>query len=82
MKKLAIVIAGLATLAVAAPRVASAESFGIRIGGDRHMHRHYHDHDFRGPRAEYYRHDRGLHRGWYKHRGEGTVIIKKRRHWD
>jgi hypothetical protein len=41
--------------------------------------------EFRGARAEYGydRHDRGLHRGWYKDRGERTVIIKKRhRHWD
>jgi hypothetical protein len=82
MRKLAFVIAGLATLAVAAPTIASAEPFGIRIGGDRDMHRHYRDHDFRGSRAEFYGHDRGLHRGWYKHRGERTVIIKKRRHWD
>ncbi len=82
MRKLAFVIAGLATLAVAAPTVASAESFSVRVGGDRDMHRHYRDHDFRGSRAEYYGHDRGLHRGWYKDRGERTVIIKKRRHWD
>jgi hypothetical protein len=46
------------------------------------MHRHYRDHDFRRSRAEFYGHDRGLHRGWYKDRGERTVIIKKRRHWD
>jgi hypothetical protein len=82
MRKLAFVIAGLAAIAVGAPTVAKADSFGIRIGGDRDMHRHYRDHNFRGSRAEYYRHDRGLHRGWYKDRGDTTVILKKRRHWD
>jgi hypothetical protein len=51
-----------------------------RDGGDYRTSR-----EFRGARAEYGydRHDRGLHRGWYKDRGERTVIIKKRhRHWD
>ncbi len=43
----------------------------------------YRDRDnYRGPRAEFYGHDRGLHRGWYDHDGDRTVIIKRHRHWD
>jgi len=82
MRKLAFVIA--ATIVIGAPTIASAQSFDVRIGGDRDMHRDYRDsRDFRGARAEYYGHDRGLHRGWYKDRGERTVIIKKQhRNWD
>jgi hypothetical protein len=82
MRKLAFVLA--ATVAISAPAIASAQSFDGRIGGDRDMHRDYRDtSEFRGARAEYYGHDRGLHRGWYKDRGERTVIIKKqRRNWD
>lgn len=84
MKKFAYVVAALATIAVAAPTAASAEEFGIRVGGDRDMYR---DRDFRGARAEfaYGEHDRGLHRGWYRgeHRGrDRVVIIKRHHHWD
>jgi hypothetical protein len=79
MKKVACVLAALATIAVAAPTVASAESFGFRIGSDRD---YYRDRDeFRGPRAEFYEHDRGWHRSWYRD-GDRTVIIKRHRHWD
>jgi hypothetical protein len=35
MKKISYVLAALATIAVAAPTVASAGAFGFRIGGDR-----------------------------------------------
>jgi hypothetical protein len=35
MKKLSYVLAALATVAIAAPTVASAQSFGFRIGPDR-----------------------------------------------
>ena len=83
MKKLALVIAGVATMAIAAPKIASAEQFSVRIGGDRDMHRDYRDsRQFRGARAEFYGHDRGLHRGWYNHRRDRTVIINRHRHWD
>ena len=79
MRKMTCVLAALATLAVAAPTVASAESFGFRIGSDRD---YYRDRDeFRGPRAEFYEHDRGWHRGWYRD-GDRTVVIKRHRHWD
>jgi hypothetical protein len=79
MKKVACVLAALATIAVAAPTVASAESFGFRIGSDRD---YYRDRDeFRGPRAEFYEHDRGWHRGWDRDR-DRTVVIKRHRYWD
>ncbi len=55
MRKLSCILAALATIAVAAPTVASAEGFSLRIGGDRD---YYRDHE-RGPRAEFYEHDRG-----------------------
>jgi hypothetical protein len=78
MKKLAYVFAALATLAVAAPTVASAEGFGFRIGSDRD---YYRDRDYYGPRAEFYRHDNGWHRGWYRD-GDREVIIRRHRYWD
>jgi hypothetical protein len=88
MKKLALACAGLATIVIA-PSIASAAEFGVRVGGDRGMYRDGSDYrmnrEFRGARAEYGydRQDRGSHRGWYKDRGERTVIIKRRhRHWD
>jgi hypothetical protein len=77
MKKVSYVLAALATITVAAPTVASAEGFGFRFGGDRD----YRD-DYRGPRAEFYGHDRGYHRGWYNHGDDRTVVIKRGRHWD
>ena len=78
MKKLSYVLAALATIAVAAPTVASAEGFSVRVGGDRD---YYRDH-YRGARAELYEHDRGFHRGWYNHDRDRTVIIKRHHHWD
>ncbi|HSQ20056.1 MAG TPA: hypothetical protein VLR92_06740 [Blastocatellia bacterium] len=81
MKKLSCVLAALATIAVAAPTVASAEGFGIRIGSDRDYYYRDRD-DYRGPRVEFYRHDRGLHRGWYDHDRDRTVIIRRHHYWD
>jgi hypothetical protein len=77
MKKLSCVLAALATIAVAAPTVASAEGFSVRIGEDRD---YYRDHD-RGPR-EFYEHDRGWHRGWYHRDSDRTVVIRRHHHWD
>src|SRR3954468_6914876 len=85
MRKLSLALAAVATIAVAAPTVASAEDFGVgvRIGGDRDRVGFRDRDDFRGARAEFREHDRGLHRGWYRDRGERTVIIKRRhRDWD
>ena len=78
MKKLSYVLAALATIAVAAPTVASAQSFGFRIGGERD---YYRDRDYYGPRVEFYGHDRGLHRGWYRD-GDRTVVIRRHHYWD
>jgi hypothetical protein len=79
MKKVCYTLVALATLAVAAPTVASAEGFGFRIGSDRDYYRD----DYRSPRVEFYGHDRGYHRGWYRHDGDDrTVIIRRHRHWD
>jgi hypothetical protein len=80
MKKVSCALAALATIAVAAPAVASAEGFSVRIGGDRDYYYRDRD-DYRGPRAEFYEHDRGLHRGWYRD-GDRTVIIKRHHYWD
>ena len=77
MKKLSCILAALATIAVAAPTVASAEGFSFRIGGDRDC---YGD-CYRGPRAEFYEHDRGWHRGWYRD-GDRTVVIRRHHYWD
>jgi hypothetical protein len=92
MKNFAYAFAALATLAVAAPTIANAEEFGVRVGGDRDVRvggdrDMYRERGFRGARAEfaYGEHDRGLHRGWYRgyHRGHNRmVIIKRHYHWD
>src|SRR5215475_5147772 len=56
MRKSGYVIAALATLAVAAPSIASADTVVIK-------HR---DHHWLGARAEYREHrDHGWHRGWW-----------------
>ena len=47
MKKVSYILAALATIAVAAPTIASAQGFDFRLGGDRNCYR-----DYRGPRAE------------------------------
>jgi Ni/Co efflux regulator RcnB len=86
MKKLAYVLTALATIAVAAPTIASAEEMGIRVGGDRdhgvrdrgEMHRDR-DHDRGGMRVEM-RGARDHDRGWRNHRAENVVVIKHRRH--
>jgi hypothetical protein len=80
MRKFSCVLAALATIAVAAPTVASADSFGFRVGSDRDYYRDRDD--FRGPRVEFYNHDRGWHRGWYNRDADRTVIIKRHRYWD
>jgi hypothetical protein len=80
MKKISCVLAAVATIAVAAPTVASAEGFSFRVGGDRDYYRDRDD--YRGSRAEFYQRDRGLHRGWYNHDGDRRVIIRRHRHWD
>ena len=82
MKKFSCVLAALATIAVAAPTVASAQGFSFRVGSDRDYYYRDRDDYYRGPRVGFYEHDRGLHRGWYDHDGDRTVIIRRHRHWD
>ena len=88
MRKLSLVLAALATIAVAAPTIASAEDFGVgvRVGRDRDRGEFRDRDDFRGARAEFRDHDRDRdwrHRGWDRDRGDRTVIIKRRhRDWD
>jgi hypothetical protein len=90
MRKLA--LAALTTVAIAVPTIASAEGFGVYIGGDGDYYgdRYYGPRaeyygpraEYSGPRAEFYGHDRGWHRGWY-HRGWGDRGVVIRRHyWD
>jgi len=80
MRKLSLALAALATIAVAAPTIASAEGVGIgvRVGGYHHRDRgEFREHrEFRGARAEYRDHDRGMHRD----HGNRTVIIKRHHH--
>jgi hypothetical protein len=59
MKKFGYVIAALATIAVAAPSIASAETVVVRHGD---MHRHWH-HGW----------DHGWHHGW-RHAHDRVVI--------
>ena len=80
MKKFSYVLAALATIAVGVPTIASATEFGVRIGSDRD---YYVDRGYRGPRAEFYGHDRGWHRGWYHHDYDGDRGVVIRQHyWD
>jgi hypothetical protein len=84
MRKLSCVLAALATVAVAAPTVASAEGLSFRVGSNRDYYSgrdYYRDYD-RGPRVEFRGHDRGWHRGWYNHDGDRTVIIRRHHDWD
>src|SRR4051794_37412116 len=82
MKKLGLITAAVAAIAIAAPSVASAEKIVIKRGGEHHAradkvvikHRE-------GARAEFrggYR-DRGWHRG---HDRKVVVIKHGRRHFD
>jgi hypothetical protein len=74
MKKFALLIAALATIVIAAPSIASAETVIIKRGGHHHGY---------GARAQMHR-DNGLHRGWHRgmHRGHAdkVVLIKTRRY--
>jgi len=70
MKKFGYVIAALAAIAIAAPSIASAETFVVKRGGHHHGY---------GARAQVH-HDRGLHRGWRHGHHDRVVVIKKRHH--
>jgi len=82
MKKLGLIAAAVAAIAIAAPSVASAEKIVIKRGGDHHygsrpdkvVIKTGRGHGY-GARAEYRRHrDYGWHRG---HGGKKVVIIKR-----
>lgn len=70
MKKLGYILAAAATLAIAAPSIASAETVIIKRGG-------HHD-GWRGSRAEH--RDHGWHRGWHRGGNKVVIIKKSRRH--
>lgn len=78
MRKLA--FAFVAALALAAPTVASAQVFSVRIGDDGYGYgpRYYGDYD----RGYYRHHDRGWHRGWYYRHGERVFIRRHHHDWD
>jgi hypothetical protein len=69
MKKFGYVIAALATVAVAAPSIAGAETMVIRRGGEHHGF---------GARAEFREH---RDHGW-RHHDRKVVIIKHGHHHD
>jgi len=76
MRKFAYVLAAVTAMAVAAPTIAGASEFGVRIGSDRD---YYGDRYYSGPRAEFYGYDRGWHGGW-RHRdydGDRGVVIRR-----
>ena len=81
MKFVAYAFAATVVATLIAPTMATAQDVRVRIGDDRGMSRDY-DRGYRGPRAEFRDHDRGLHRGWRNR--DRVVIIKERRHhrWD
>jgi hypothetical protein len=78
MRKLSLALAALATIAVSAPTIASAEEFGVgvRVGGDRDRGEFRDRDDFRGARAEFRDHDRGMRRG-DRDRDDRTVVNKR-----
>ena len=70
MKKYALLIAALATIVIAAPSIASAETVIIKRGGHHHGY---------GARAQMHR-DNGLHRGWHRgHRNDHQVERDERK---
>jgi hypothetical protein len=73
MKKICLMIAALATIVIAAPSIADAQTVVIKRGG----HHHGYGHHGYGARADMHR-GRGYHRGYGGHGSK--VIIKKRYH--
>jgi hypothetical protein len=74
MRKLSYALIAAATLAIGLPTAAGAQGFGVYVGGDNG----YYGHRYYGPRVEFYGHDRGYHRGWYRDRD----VIIRRHYWD
>ncbi|MBR0695512.1 hypothetical protein [Bradyrhizobium lablabi] len=78
MRKLTCALAAAATLAIGAPTLANAAGIGVYIGGERG----YYGDRYDGPRARFYEHDRGWHRGWYHHGYGDRGVVIRRHHWD
>jgi hypothetical protein len=76
MRKFSLALATLATIAVAAPTIASAEEFGIGVRGDHFRDRgeFRHRDEFRGVDRD---HDRGFHRGFDRDRDD----FRRHRDW-
>jgi hypothetical protein len=77
MRKLSYALAALATITIGATTAASAGGVGVYIGGDPG---YYGERYYSGPRVEFYGHDRGYHRGWYRDRDRDVVI--RRHYWN
>lgn len=80
MRKFNLVVAALATFAVASPTLASAQGVVIGAGGDRvgvgiNAGGHRDRGEFRGARAEFHG-----HRGWHRHHDKVIVIKRGHRH--
>ena len=72
MKKFGYIIAALATIAIAAPTIASAETVVIKRGGGHHERDGYRE---RGARAEFRGREHRDH-GWHRGHDKKIVIIK------
>jgi hypothetical protein len=70
MKKFGYIVAALATIAIAAPTIASAETVVIKRGGG-----HHDGYRERGARAEF-RGGEHRDRGWHRGHDKKVVIIK------
>jgi hypothetical protein len=74
MRKLILAMAAIAAFGLTLPLTAPAqaeEGRGIVRSGERHHARHW-NRGHRNVVIQRRHHDRGLHRGWYKHRAEST----------
>ncbi len=79
MTKLTYALAAAATLAISAPTIANATGVGVYVGGEPG----YYSDRYDGPRARFYEHDRGLHRGWYHHdRYKDRDFVIRHHDWD
>ena len=77
MRKLILAMTAVAAFGLAAPLAtpAQAEDASVVIRTGEPNHARYRDHDRRRVVIiQRDRHDRGLHRGWYKHRAESTRL--------
>ena len=79
MRKLTYALAAAATLAIGAPVIANAAGVGVYVGGGPGYYGERHE----GPGVRLYEHDRGWHRGGYRHdRDYDRGVVIRRHHWD